>query len=246
MRRRSQAVILTIVLAMTNLTAEETALAQQSNYADPARFEDNIREFEAEDAKQSPPRQAVLCVGSSTMRMWHAKIREDLAPLTVVARGFGGSTMNDLLYFSDRIVIAYQPRAILIYEGDNDVAQGVGPQEILGKFQAFVAKVHERLPETRIYFMAIKPSHKRWSKWPTMTKANRLVAAECARDKRLHYVDIARVLLDDDGNVRREFFEDDDLHLNRTGYERLRDVVRPILLHHEQKHETQASETGVQ
>ena len=95
------------------------------------------------------------------MRMWHSKIHEDLAPLTVIARGFGGSTMFDLLHYTDRIVLPYKPRAIVVYEGDNDVAIGVGPEEIRDTFRKFVHKVHAALPQTRIYFLAIKPSYSR-------------------------------------------------------------------------------------
>ena len=100
------AVLLLSGICLTvQLRAEE-----RGKYADPTRFEKEIQAFEAQDARQPPPRQAVLCVGSSTMRMWHADIRHDLAPLTVIARGFGGSTMYDLLHFTDRIVTVYQPR----------------------------------------------------------------------------------------------------------------------------------------
>jgi lysophospholipase L1-like esterase len=204
--------------------------APASKYADPARFEQQIQEFETQDAKSPPPTGAVLCVGSSTMRMWHGMIHEDLAPLTVVARGFGGSTMHDLLHFSDRIVIPYRPRAILVYEGDNDIAQGVGPQEIFATWRAFVERVWEHLPETRIYFMAIKPSESRWKLWPQAEEVNRLVAEHCARDPRLTYLDITTALLNRDGQVRGELFLEDRLHLNRAGYTALRDVIQPVLV----------------
>ncbi len=226
------ACIATIVL-LSGRVAAQGPPTKASKYADPTRFEKAIEAFESRDARHAPPNDAVLCTGSSTMLMWHAKIHEDLAPLTIVARGFGGSTMHDLLYFADRIVIPYRPRAIVVYEGDNDVAQGVGAQEIRDTFNAFVRKVHGKLPKTRIYFLAIKPSHRRWEMWPVMQKANRLIAHECVKDERLTYVDIAAALLDKEGNVRRELFRDDDLHLNRAGYEKVRGVLRPLLIKQE-------------
>ena len=227
-----------IVLCLTvslvcSRCAAQPAVAQASKYPDPTRFEKGIQAFESQDARKAPPTGAVLCIGSSTMRMWHEKIDEDLAPLTIVARGFGGSTMFDLLHFSDRIVLPYQPRAIVIYEGDNDVAKGVGAEEIRDTFQSFVKKVHGKLPRTRIYFLAVKPSHSRREMWSTMKETNKLIADECARDKRLHYVDIAAPLLGTDGTVRRELFKEDELHLNRAGYELLRDALRPILIKQE-------------
>jgi lysophospholipase L1-like esterase len=138
--------------------------------------------------------------------------------------------MHDLLHFSDRIVIPYRPRAILVYEGDNDIAQGVGPREIFATWRAFVERVWEHLPETRLYFMAIKPSESRWKLWPQAEEVNRLVADHCAGDPRLTYLDITTALLNRDGQVRGELFLEDRLHLNRAGYAALRDVIQPVLL----------------
>jgi lysophospholipase L1-like esterase len=136
-------------------------------------------------------------------------------------------------------VLPYRPRAIVVYEGDNDVWKGVEAVEIRDTFCKFVRKVHAQLPETRIYFLAIKPSYKRRSKWSTMVEANRLIAAECDGDRRLRYVDIVPVLLDENGKVRRELFTTDDLHMNRSGYERVREVLRPVLMKHEMAFENQ-------
>ncbi len=228
-----------LVMAGTSICGAQTAAPAATRYRDPARFEKDIQAFEAQDAQQLPAPGAVLCVGSSTMRKWHGQIRQDLAPLTIVAHGFGGSTMFDLLHYTDRIVLPYKPRAIVVYEGDNDVAIGVGPEEIRDTFQRFVEKVHAALPEARIYFLAIKPSHSRRAMWPVMQQANKLIAQQCGQDRRLFYVDIVPALTDAAGQVRRELFEQDDLHLNRGGYEQLRAALRPILEKQELAYEQQ-------
>ena len=94
-------------------------------YRDPTRFEQQIQAFETTDQQAFPPQNAIVCTGSSSMRGWHDTIADDLAPLTVIPRGFGGSNMNDALHYADRIALAYKPRAIVVYEGDNDIAQGI-------------------------------------------------------------------------------------------------------------------------
>lgn len=231
---------LALVCGVCSAATGQSDADKNTKYPDPTRFEDAIKEFEASDAVESPPQSAVLCIGSSTMRKWHDKISDDLAPLTVIARGFGGSTTHDLLHYTDRVVLPYKPRAILVYEGDNDVAQGVGPDEIVNTFRQFVNKVHGVLPQTRIFFMSIKPSHKRWSMWETMTEANRKIAHVCDQDRRLHFIDISTALLDKEGQPRRLLFADDDLHLNRAGYEAIRDVVCPVLMKHELQFEKKA------
>lgn len=211
-------------------------------YPDPARFEEEIRAFEAADRENPPPENAILCIGSSSMKGWHSAIEEDLAPLTVVPRGFGGSNMNDVLHFADRIVIPYQPRAILLYEGDNDTAAGIPHERILDTFHQFVAKVRAELPECRIYVLSIKPSIARWNIWPQVQQMNQRFREACQNDPLLTYVDIAQSMLDQDGEPRPSFFVDDDLHMTRLGYEAWRADVRPVLLYGELQYEPTGSQ----
>lgn len=206
------------------------AKKKKTPWPDPRRFEKAIKKFEKQDEKNPPPAGAILCIGSSSMRGWHRTIRADLAPLTVIPRGFGGSTMHDVIHFADRVVLPYKPRAIVVYEGDNDAAAGVSAEGIRDAFAAFVGKVREELPETRFYFLAIKPSISRWKIWPRMKKANALIRRDCEKDKKLTFVDIAAPMLGPDGRPRKDIFKSDNLHMNRKGYEIWRDVLRPILL----------------
>ena len=198
-------------------------------YGPPGKFEDQIKAFEAADQKAFPPAGAVLCIGSSSMRMWHPTIKEDLAPLTVIPRGFGGSTMSELLHAADRIVIPYKPRAIVVYEGDYDIASGIAPETVRDTFLAFERKVRAALPEVRIYVIAVKPSIKRQKLWPQMTVANRLLAEACRQGQLMTFIDVAAPMLDADGKPRKELFVKDDLHMTRAGYEVWRDTVRPVL-----------------
>ena len=72
---------------------------------DPERLEEVIKAFENEASKKRLPRKAIVCTGSSDMRGWHGDLYDDLAPLTVVERGFDGTHMNDLLAHADRIIL---------------------------------------------------------------------------------------------------------------------------------------------
>lgn len=231
MTTKSAAVIgLLLCAAGIPCLAQQSRPANHAGYADPARFAKAIEDFEAADRQQPPPAGGIVCIGSSSLKGWHADIRKDLAPLTIIPRGFGGSTMNDALHYADRIVLPYRPRAIVLYEGDNDIAQRIPPEKIAATFQAFVDRIHRHLPDTRIYVLSIKPSISRWKHWPMTLQANRLLADACARDKRLFYVDVATPMLDADGRPRGELLKADNLHMTRAGYEVWRDVLRPILL----------------
>lgn len=202
-------------------------------YSDPTRFVPVIADFMEADKQFPPPKGAVLCIGSSSMRMWHETIAADLAPLTVIPRGFGGSTFWDLLQYLERVVLPYEPRAIVVYEGDNDIAGGASPVEIVETFRRITARVHARLPECRFYVLSIKPSLRRMEMWPAMQEANRLLEAECRADARLVYVDVAGPMLQEDGSVKEDIFLSDGLHMNAKGYAIWRDVLRPVLLEQE-------------
>lgn len=122
-------------------------------------------------------------------------------------------------------------RAIVVYEGDNDLARGYSSEQITATFLRFVDRVHRQLPESRIYyFLSIKPSPKRWELWPKMQETNGLIAKICQRHPQLTYVDIATPMLDAKGLVRTDIFTNDNLHLNKEGYVIWRDVLKPILM----------------
>lgn len=205
-------------------------------YPDPSRFEKDIQAFEAESKVVPPPQGAIVGIGSSSMRMWTA-IQEDLAPLMIIHRGFGGSMMNDALYFADRIVLPYRPRAVLLYEGDNDAAIGIPPEKIRETFDAFVTKIHQALPNTRIYVIAIKPSILRWNIWGTMQRANELLKAACDADTLLTFIDIATPMLDEKQEPKSGIFLGDNLHMNEKGYKIWKETIRPVLMEYESKFE---------
>ncbi|MBT8046463.1 MAG: hypothetical protein KJN67_04790 [Pontiella sp.] len=237
-------IVLSACLALVFSSMNKSCLAQDSGldsakpYRSPERFEKAIQRFEAADQQQPPPQGAIVCIGSSSMRFWHETIAVDLAPLTIIPRGFGGSNMNDALHYADRIVLPYSPRAIVVYEGDNDVAQGVSPEQILSTLRKFVDKVHTRFPECRIYFLSVKPSIKRWHLWSRMQEVNRLIAAECAKDKRLAFVDVATGMLNAEGEPIKNLFKKDDLHMTEEGYVVWKDALRPVLMDAELRYES--------
>ncbi len=226
-----------IAAALVLLTM--TAAAE---YPDPERFRPAIDAFLAADSEASPPKGAIVATGSSSMRGWHGRIGKDLAPLTIIARGFGGSNMKDVRHFLDELVLRHAPRAVLLYEGDNDAAAGATPDEVLAHFDAITAGIHEALPETRIYILAVKPSIRRWNLWETMSTINAMLGDRAANDPRLTFIDIATPMLGEDGKPLPGIFVADNLHMNGAGYDIWRDTVRPILVAAELPHEVVAAD----
>jgi len=193
-------------------------------------YEASIAAFEAADAEARPEPGGIVFVGSSSIRFW-TSLEEDMAPLPVLNRGFGGAQMNHLVHNVDRVVTPYAPRMVVVYAGDNDLQAGSEKraETVLDDYRTFVDRVHARHPETIVYFLSIKPSTRRFAQWPEMQRANALVEAWSRGDERLRYIDGSSVLLQGDGTPRSDVFVIDGLHMNETGYAAWTSVVRPIL-----------------
>ena len=192
-----------------------------------SRWEKTIRTFEDWDSKNTFPSDAILFVGSSSIRMWPT--RESFKEFAVINRGFGGSQISDVNYFVKRIVLRYEPKVIVFYAGDNDVAAGESANQVFDDYQKFTRLVHEALPRTRIIFISIKPSGSRWSLWPMMNRANMMIKAFSDKDRRLFYFDAATPLLNSEGQPNFDLFLNDKLHLNSKGYEIWTRELRPMI-----------------
>lgn len=204
------------------------AQASETNRAHHLQYEPAIRVFEAGDKTNPPPKNAVLFIGSSSIRLW-TNAPAQFPEHRIINRGFGGSHLSDSVEFAERIVIPCRPKLVVLYAGDNDLAAGKSPADVLAAFKEFVAKVRTALPQTTIAFIAIKPSPSREKLLPQCREANGLIREFIATDNRLTYLDVFTPMLDADGQPRGELFVKDRLHLNAEGYKLWAGIVKPVL-----------------
>ncbi len=181
------------------------------------RFENNILDFEKQDSIQWPPQQANLFVGSSSIYFWK-NISMDFEGYKIINRGFGGSNLVDLDYFSDRIITKYNPAKIFIYSGENDINDGISALETFNRFKKVYEKIRKTLPETPVLFISIKPSIARWAQYPTQKETNKLIKDFLKHENKAQFVNIANKML-----IKRRpnpsIFIVDKLHMNQKGYE---------------------------
>ena len=194
-------------------------------------WEPAIRNFEEQDKAHPPNPGGIVFTGSSSIRFWDTLVA-DMKPLDVINRGFGGSQFSDLDQYATRLVVAYRPRAVVVYEGDNDLAEGSTktPEMVAGDFRKFVQIVHGVLPDTWIYILSIKPSNLRKKQWPEMKAANQLMQDYAATQQRVQYIDIATATFDADGNLPSDLFKSDGLHPTAKLYAMWTATIKPILM----------------
>jgi lysophospholipase L1-like esterase len=193
-----------------------------------SHWKPDIDAFVAADKAHPPAPGGVLFIGSSSIHFW-SSLAADFPGIPVINRGFGGSALPDSTYYADRIVWPYKPRVIVLYAGDNDMAEGASPAQVLASFQAFVARARQGVPGVPVVFVSIKPSMARVALWPQMKQANDLIRDWAATQKDVRFVDIAPVMLDAQGKPRAELFRDDGLHMLPAGYALWIAALKPVL-----------------
>jgi lysophospholipase L1-like esterase len=192
------------------------------------RYEKNVRAYEAADQAAHPPQGAILLVGDSQFFRWKT-VQEDLAGYTVINRGNDSFQFSDLLHFTDRLVLPYKPRLIILHVGVNDVHIGKTPERLLADFKAFVQKVRTVLPQVPIAFTSITPSPGRWEEAAVRRQANEAIRDYIVTQKNLHFIDLWDAMLTPDGKPREDIWVEDRVHPNHAGYLIRVKIMRPLL-----------------
>ncbi len=183
----------------------------------PSPFAEEFRAFAESEARVALPRDPVLFYGSSSIRLWDS-LAEDFPGLAVVNRGFGGSTLAECVQEMERLVFPVQPRAVVLYAGENDLDHGASPEDVEDQFREFAERLDDRLGLLPLVFISIKPSPSRAWALPVIRRTNELIRAALAGWPNARFVDVFPLMLEAAGNVRHEYFTEDWLHLSRAGY----------------------------
>ena len=214
-----------VLLALLPVLLSAPAFAQ-------AQYQAQIDRWKQQDQRNPPPRNAVVFTGSSSIRFWE-RMSEDFAAYDTIQRGFGGSQFSDLNAFVDELVLDYEPAAVVVFEGTNDIASGESPAQVFQDYLTFVSLVRAgedpSRPPIEIVYLGITPTPSRWNLWPQASSLNAMIEAHADADPTLHYLDIPTPFLATGGPPTTALFLPDQLHLNQAGYDLWTQVVRPGL-----------------
>jgi lysophospholipase L1-like esterase len=194
-------------------------------------FYSEIQQFKKEDSIHFPPKHAILFLGSSSFRKWQ-DVQKYFPDYTIINRGFGGSTIPDAIHYLNEIVFPYEPKQVLIYEGDNDLASSdkITADSVLNRFEKLFSLIRKHLPNTSIAFVSIKPSPSREKLMPQMQDANSMIKDFLSHQKNAAFIDVYHAMLNKDGTPDKSLFIGDELHMNDKGYHIWQRIIKPYLL----------------
>jgi lysophospholipase L1-like esterase len=200
------------------------------------RFLSEIEVFKQEDIQNPIPKGAIIFTGSSSIRLWKS-LQADMQPMKVYNRGFGGSTLAEVYHFADDLIVKHQPKAVVLYAGENDLQMlhndNFAVSKVVDDFENLISYLQVKIPEARIYYISIKYSPSRDAIAKLLVQANAQIAAICAKNSKLHFIDITEPMKKQSANNRDALYVEDRLHLNEKGYEIWAKTVRKTLLRKE-------------
>jgi lysophospholipase L1-like esterase len=209
------------------LSAFLFSAAQAQNPA----LEKEVLAYQKGDSLVQPPRHPIVFAGSSSFRLWE-DFQHEFKEYTVLNRGFGGSTLIDLRYWLHDLVLAYQPKQVVIYCGENDLASSdtVTAEMVTERFKGVFSDLRAWMPDVPVVFVSLKPSPSRAHLFEKMKESNRLISEFLRTQRNTAYVDVFSAMLNPDGTPVKGLFVNDMLHMNGEGYEIWRNLIKPHLL----------------
>ena len=194
-------------------------------------FANDIAAFKKQDSLAPPQKNAILFVGSSSFTKWK-DVQSYFPNHTIINRGFGGSILLDVIRYEKDVIFPYQPKQIVIYCGENDVASSdtVTGKVVLERFKKLYTDIRQQLPEVSIVFISLKPCPSRWQMKDRMLESNRLIKKYLKKKKNTTFISVWNSMLDKDGRPIADIFIEDKLHMNAKGYAIWQKLIEPYLL----------------
>ena len=212
-----------LALIVLFLTAFVTVNAQE------APFYKEIQNFKKQDSLKFPPKNAVLFIGSSTFTKW-TDVQTYFPKHVIINRGFGGSSLPNLIFYIKDIVYPYQPKQVVIYCGENDfTGSGTTAKIVVDRVSKLFELIRSRYPKVDIAYVSIKPSPSREKYLPIMIEANKMIDEMISKMKHAKFINTYDAMFNADGAIKKDIFFADNLHMNAKGYAIWQKIMEPYL-----------------
>ena len=194
-------------------------------------FAEDIQKFRHIDSVQMPAKHSILFVGSSSFTKW-TDVQNYFPSYPIINRGFGGSTLLDVIMYADDVIFPYEPKQIVIYCGENDLAYSdtVSAQTVFNRFSILFDMIRNIYKDVPVDFISIKPSPSREKLMPKMIEANKLIQNFLAARPNTGFINVYQKMLTTDGKLMQEIYVEDKLHMNAKGYAIWQKEIEPFLV----------------
>jgi lysophospholipase L1-like esterase len=194
-------------------------------------FYDDIQKFKKQDSAGFSPGHAILFVGSSSFTKW-TDVQSYFPEYPIINRGFGGSSLPDVIRYANDIIFPYHPKQIVIYCGENDFEAPDSPtvEIVFNRFKQLFQLIRSKLPGENIVYISMKPSPSRAKRMPMQDEANKLIKDFLSTQKNTSFIDVFHKMLDQEGKPLAGIYIEDNLHMNSKGYAIWQKAIEPYLL----------------
>ena len=194
------------------------------------QWEPDIRRFEHLDSTETYSGDAILFVGSSSIRLW-TSLAEDMEPFPIIQRGYGGAKLSDLEYYAERIIYPHECRAVVLFVANDIVGNDADktPDEVAALAGNILSIIRRKMPSVPVFYIATTPTPLRWEVWPQISAANDKIKAIYNASENACFIETDFAYLDDQRLPRKELFRDDQLHLNGQGYRIWTGIIKAAL-----------------
>jgi lysophospholipase L1-like esterase len=196
-------------------------------------FANEIAAFKTADSIHYPfeGKHPIVFAGSSSFRLWK-NMEKDFEGYPVLNRGFGGSTLPDVIQYAEEVIIKYSPKQVIIYCGENDFAAAdtMKVTTVVNNFRLLFTMIRKKLPAVPIAYVSMKPSPSRTHLLPKFQQANKQIKKFLKYQPNTVYIDVYSLMLNNDGGIQKDIFIEDNLHMNEKGYRIWTEAIKPFLL----------------
>ena len=194
-------------------------------------FWNDIQAFKIKDSTSRPVAHQVLFAGSSSFTFW-TDVQDYFPSVPILNRGFGGSSLLDLIRYKEEVLFAYNPKQIVLYCGENDFAANdtVSVETVITRFKMLFAIVRSRYKNIPFAYVSMKPSPSRQHLMPKFDAANNQIKIFLSKYRKTAFIDVYHKMLNPDGSPMAELFGPDKLHMNAKGYAIWQKEIEPHLL----------------